>query len=191
LERENDFSSIEIRLLPKTNSDDIREEIQEICGPNFEVKNRFEQRASFYKIMQSEKTISYVILVFILLIAAFNTIGSLYMLVLEKKADLIILKGMGFVPQTAFRLFLFESLLIAVVGGLGGILLGAGFVLGQENFGWVALQNAESFVVQAYPVKLEIMDLLNVFITLLVLGLVTAIYPASKAAAIVAQEMKK
>jgi lipoprotein-releasing system permease protein len=191
LERGNQFSSIEIRLNKDEDLDQFQENIQEICGPNFEVKNRFEQRASFYKIMQSEKTISYVILVFILLIAAFNTIGSLYMLVLEKKTDLINLKGMGLKPKQAFRLFLFESLLIAVVGGFVGILLGAVFVIGQEKFGWVSLQNAESFVINSYPVKLQVMDLVNVFFTLIILGLITAIYPASKAAKIVSQEMRK
>lgn len=191
LERENNFSAIEIRLSPQADMDDMQEKVQQLCGSNFEVKNRFEQRASFYKIMQSEKTISYVILVFILLIAAFNTIGSLYMLVLEKKSDLIILKGMGFEPKTAFRLFLAESLLIALVGGLAGIFLGVLFVLGQEQFGWVALQNAESFVMHAYPVELQIPDLIKVFFTLIVLGLVTAIYPAYRAASIVANEMRK
>ena len=113
------------------------------------------------------------------------------MLVLEKKSDLIILKGMGFEPKTAFRLFLAESLLIALVGGLAGIFLGVLFVLGQEQFGWVALQNAESFVIHAYPVELQIPDLIKVFLTLIVLGLVTAIYPAYRAASIVANEMRK
>lgn len=182
LERGNVYSACDIRLKPGTNLNSIQEELQEKLGSQFEVLNRFQQRESFYKIMQSEKVISYFILVFILLIAAFNTIGSLYMLVLEKRQDLNILSGMGFKARQLFALFIWEGLIIALIGGLSGILLGLFVVWGQSHYGWVGLQNAESFIISAYPVKLIWTDMLAVFVTLLFLGIVTSIYPALKAA---------
>lgn len=182
LERGNVYSACDIRLKSGSNMNQVQEQLQEKLGNDFVVLNRFEQRASFYKIMQSEKIISYFILVFILLIAAFNTIGSLYMLVLEKRQDLSILSGMGFKSRQLFSLFVWEGLIIAIIGGLSGILLGLFVVWGQSHYGWVGLQNAESFIISAYPVKLIWTDVVAVFFTLLVLGVITAVYPALRAA---------
>jgi lipoprotein-releasing system permease protein len=165
-----------------------KERIEEMLGENYIVKNRFEQRDSFFKVMQSEKTISYFILVFILLIAAFNTIGSLYMLVIEKKRDLFVFSSLGLTPFKASLIFVWQGLWIALSGGLTGIGLGALVCLGQQKFGWVSLETSSAIKMSAYPVLPKWEDALLVFLTLLVMGFITALYPARKAAQIIVQD---
>ncbi|MDP3928130.1 MAG: ABC transporter permease [Bacteroidota bacterium] len=181
LEDTSRISSIEFRLLPGTNMALARTELMGILGSKFLVKNRFEQRESFFKVMQSEKTISYFILVFILLIAAFNTIGSLYMLVIEKRTDMQVLASMGLNANQAAAIFVYQGLWIAVTGGILGIILGLGVCLGQQEFGWVALQTSGNTLISAYPVLVKWQDALQVFFTLLAMGIITSLYPAFKA----------
>jgi lipoprotein-releasing system permease protein len=181
LDKGNVVSAIEIRLKDKGDMKRVRSEVADIAGEDFRVKNRFEQRESFFKVMRSEKTYSYLILVFILLIAAFNSIGSLYMLVIEKKKDLGTFNSMGLQASDAAMIFRMEGMLIAVVGGTLGILLGFAFCLVQQEYGLINLNNSGSFVVNAYPVSMKAMDFVKVFFTLLALGFLTSIYPAQKA----------
>jgi ABC-type lipoprotein release transport system permease subunit len=181
LEDSSSISMAEIRMKAGYDSDACKEKLQELLGKEFIVKNRFEQRETFFKVMQSEKSISYFILVFILLIAAFNTIGSLYMLVIEKRKDLRVLATMGLTPNRTAYIFIIQSLLIAVVGGLVGLLLGYLICIGQQEFQWVALQSSGDTVISAYPVLVKNGDLLKVFFTLLAMGLITSLYPAWKA----------
>jgi ABC-type lipoprotein release transport system permease subunit len=181
------YTACEIRIKPDADIKNIKSTLKSNLGDQFEVKDRFEQRASFYQIMQSEKTISYFILVFILFIAAFNTIGTLYMMVLEKKKDLNVLNALGLKKSQAFLVFFYESILLAFVGGMAGILMGSLVVLGQQEFGWIALHESENFILHSYPVQLLWVDLWNVFFTLFILGAIAGIYPAYKAS----QQMKK
>ena len=181
MEDSNRVSALEIRLNNPDKMDEAKEQIQEIIGDNFAIKNRFEQRESFYKVMVSEKTISFFILLFILIISAFNTVGSLYMLVIEKKNDLNVFSSMGLTGSKAALVFVYQSLLIAVIGGILGLLLGVGVILAQQNFGLVALQSTGSMMIAAYPVLLKWQDTFLVLITLIGLGLLTSIYPAYRA----------
>lgn len=179
------ISMLELRVKPNQNLADIRAELITLLGSNFTIKNRFEQRESFFKVMQSEKSISYFILVFILLIAAFNTIGSLYMLVIEKKKDLQIFSSLGLTSNQAAMVFIYQSLFIAFTGGLLGILFGLFICWGQQEFNWVALQSNGSTMISAYPVAVNAMDTVKIFFTLMGMGMLTSLYPAWKAGEVI------
>ncbi|MFN4972770.1 MAG: ABC transporter permease [Bacteroidota bacterium] len=183
LERDDERSSAEIKLKPGADMYAVQQKIQELCGPAFVVKNRFEQREAFFKIMRSEKLISYVILFFILLVAAANTIASLYLLMLEKRKDLQVLASMGFTRSDARNVFVFESLLLALTGGGAGILLGMLLTWVQQHYGLLTLNEQAAFIYQSYPVELRAGDVLIVLATVVALGFITALYPAKKAAA--------
>lgn len=181
LSRPDSYTSVECKLLKGASTEKVQRYLQAQLGSDFVVKNRFEQRAAFYKVMQSEKLISYFILFFILIIAAGNTIGTLYILVLEKKGDLTILAAMGLTGKQAQHVFLWQGILMATVGGIIGIGLGAGICYLQETYGLVQLDQAASFMFNAYPVELRYADMGLVGVTVLFLGVLTAIYPAYKA----------
>jgi lipoprotein-releasing system permease protein len=181
LNRPEEYSSIELKLKNTANPDKVKAELEALCGESFVVKDRFEQREAFYKVMRSEKLISYFILFFILLIAAGNTIGSLYILVIEKKKDIQLLSALGFTGVKTRNIFLWQGLLMAFVGSLFGLAIGIAVVVLQAEYGFVKLDGAASFMFSAYPVELRWGDVVIVFATVLFLGLLTAIYPASKA----------
>ncbi len=181
LGRDDAFTAIEIKLTPNQNSNKVKAQLQEVLGNNFTIKNRFEQHDAFFKVMRSEKAISYIILLFILLIAASNTISSLYILVMEKKRDLHIMKSMGLTENQAANIFRIEGLIIAFVGGTVGIILGLILCYLQEKYGFVALQASSEVLFSSYPVHVIWSDVLLVFATVLALGYITTIYPAKRA----------
>lgn len=184
LEKENEISAIEIKLDKNANSDKILTALEKICGKNFSVKNRFMQRESFYKVVKTERFITYMILLFIIIIAAFNTIGSLYMLVIEKKKDISILSSMGITRQNISLVFIFESLMLAICGSIIGLFVGYLVCKAQQTYGWVKL-NGMSSLSQEYPVMMKIEDVVIVFATLFCIGIVSSIYPARKAAKLI------
>ena len=181
LNRPDEYSSIELKLAPGADKDAVQQQLQEVCGPTLLVKNRFEQREAFYKVMKSEKLISYFILFFILLIAAGNTIGSLYILVIEKKRDLELLGALGLTGNQARFIFTWQGVLMAFTGAVIGLALGVTLCYAQHEYGLIRLDQAASFMFNAYPVEVRWGDVLVVFITVLFLGVVTSIYPAYKA----------
>jgi ABC-type lipoprotein release transport system permease subunit len=181
-------SLYELRLHNKEDIERASKDLRSLLGTEFIIKNRFEQREAFYKVMQSEKSISYFILVFILLIAAFNTIGSLYMLVIEKRRDLNVFSTLGLNPNQAAFIFLFQSLFIAISGGIFGILIGLSICYGQQEYSWIALQTNGDKMISAYPIILKAKDSVLVFFTLIGIGIFTSLYPAWKAKNIVSQK---
>lgn len=181
LARQQAYTAIEIRLKPGGDVDDVKSRLSEELGGNYTVKNRFEQRESFFKVMRSEKAISYIILLFILLIAASNTISSLYILVMEKGRDLLIMRSMGLGGRQAAAVFRFEGLLIAVVGGVLGVLVGLALCYLQQQYGFVALQGSTDVMFSAYPVQIKLTDIVLVLGTVVILGYITTLYPARKA----------
>ena len=168
-------SSVELKLANFVDEDIVQKEIQSLFGDRFQVKNRYEQQESFFKIMQIEKWITYLILCFILLIASFNIIGSLSMLIIDKKADIETLRNLGANNQLIKRVFLLEGWMISAVGALSGIALGSLLCLMQEYFGFLKL--GTGYVVEAYPVVTHWMDSFLVLITVLVMGFLAAYYP--------------
>jgi len=172
------YSSIEIST-GTANADDIRTQIQQIAGSGYNVATRYEQNKSVYAILSMEKWAIYFILLFILLIASFNFVGALSMLVLEKQKDIAILKAMGAQLSAIRRIFLLEGVLWSFVGAIAGISLGSIIVLVQQFFGLIAMPG--SFALDAFPVKLSLPDLGLVFVTVLVVSLLTAWYPAMRA----------
>lgn len=177
-EREGQITALELRLKPGVNTDDCIANIQKVLGPDFKVQNRMEQQASLYKMFKSEKWASYAILSFILLIAAFNALGSLTMLVIEKKDDIKTLSGMGARPSLIRNVFFSNGLLISGFGTFAGLIIGIGLVYLQENYGLVKMHGA---IVENYPVRLDWSDVILVAGTALSLGIITGLYPASKA----------
>lgn len=168
-------SAVELKLANGVDQDKIQKQIQTLLGDRFQVKNRYEQQESFFKIMKIEKWITYLILCFILLIASFNIIGSLSMLIIDKKTDIDTLRNLGANNNLIKRIFLFEGWLISGVGALVGIGLGATLCLLQEHFGLLRL--GAGYVVDAYPVVTNIWDILLVFMTVLCMGFLAAYYP--------------
>ena len=173
-------SSIELKLKEGVDTDAFAHKIGGILGNDFVVQNRFEQQADTFRIMQVEKLISYVFLTFILLVACFNVIGSLSMLIIEKKNDVVTLRGLGADDQLISRIFLFEGCLISFLGALVGVVLGLALCLVQQEFGILTLgggAGAGAFVVDAYPVSVHWQDVVLILVTVLVIGFLSVLYP--------------
>jgi len=168
-------SSVELKLNDSVDHEKVQAQIKSILGDQYKVKNRYEQQESFFKIMKIEKWFTYLILCFILLIASFNIIGSLSMLIIDKKGDIETLRNLGANNQLIRRIFLFEGWLISGVGAISGIALGALLCLLQQYFGILKL--GTGYVVDAYPVLTNPMDLVLVFVTVLFMGFLAAYYP--------------
>jgi lipoprotein-releasing system permease protein len=177
----NELTSVEIGLKPGTDVNEVQQKLTELTGEKFKVKNRFQQQDVLYKIMKSEKLAIFLILSFILLIATFNVIGSLSMLILDKKKDIAVLRSLGANDRLIRRIFFTEGLLITFSGALGGLILGFIVCWLQQRFGLLKLQTgAGTFVVDAYPVKMILGDFVQVFLTVSIIGMAAAWYPVRR-----------
>lgn len=177
LDYEDEISSIEIGITDDADLQEVKSNIKNLLGEGFVIKDRFEQHALLYKILKSEKWVVYLILTFILIIAIFNVIGSLTMLILDKKEDIAILRSMGADTSLIRRIFAFEGIIITATGALSGLALGYLVCLGQIQFGWLKLTGSGSFVVEDYPVQLQAMDSVYVMLTVFSIGLFASLIP--------------
>lgn len=168
-------SAIEVKVKPGSDIAKVQKGIKNKTGETFYVKDRYEQQESFFRIMKIEKWITFLILSFILLIASFNIIGSLSMLIIDKKDDIQTLKHLGADNGLIKTIFLFEGWMISAVGALAGLVIGTVICLIQQYFGLVKM--GSGYVVDAYPVVLQLTDTLLVFVTVLIMGLLAAWYP--------------
>jgi lipoprotein-releasing system permease protein len=173
-------SALEVSMMPGTNIDRIQQQIKDKVGSKFNVDTRLQQHATIYRIMKSEKWAVFLILAFILLIATFNVIGSLTMLIIEKGKDISILYSMGADAPLIRKIFLMEGLMITFIGSVIGIVLGVFICFLQVQFKLVKLTGSGSFVIDAYPVEMQPLDFLYVFIVVALIGFIAAWYPAKK-----------
>lgn len=174
---DTEVSAIELKLKPDADIASVQKEISRILGRHYVVLNRYEQQADVFRIMEIEKFISFLFLTFILAIACFNVIGSLSMLILDKREDVETLRNLGADEHLIARIFLFEGRLISVFGALAGILLGLLLCFLQQHFGIISLGGGGSFVVDAYPVSVHATDVLMIFITVITVGFLSVWYP--------------
>lgn len=168
-------SAIELKLADGVNQEQVKKEIQQLVGDQYSVKNRYEQQESFFKIMKMEKWMTYLILTLILLIASFNILGSLSMLIIEKENDIRTLRSMGANNRLIRKIFLFEGWMISMMGAFTGIILGSLLCIIQQNFGF--LKMGTNAISDAYPVVTSLPDILLVFVTVFVMGFIAAYYP--------------
>ena len=177
---DDDITAIEIKLKKGTNVKKAEEEIANLVGERFNVLNKEEQHEDFYKMMKVEKWITFLILIFILMIAVFNVIGSLTMLIIEKEKDITTLRNLGANNQTIKQIFLLEGWLITIVGTAIGVVVGVTLFLLQQYFGFIKLSDSakeSAFIVNAYPVCVNIWDILLIIVTILFIGLFVAWIP--------------
>ena len=175
-----EVSSIELKLLPNASLSQVKGKVQDLLGKDFKVQDRYEQQLDTYRIMEVEKLISYIFLTFILLIACFNVIGSLSMLIIDKRKDVETLRNLGADNKLVYRIFLFEGCLISFMGALIGVVLGLVLCLIQQEFGILSLGSGDmagSFVVDAYPVSVQLGDVFLVLITVLLVSFLSVQYP--------------
>lgn len=155
-------------------------EAKKILKENYEIKNRYQQHELLYKIMRSEKWAVFLILSFILIIATFNVIGSLTILIVEKKKDIQILKSLGASAKQIQKIFLTEGLLITAIGAFIGLLLGYTVCIVQDVYGFIKLNGSGTFVIDAYPVKIVATDFLYVTLTVFIIGFIASWIPAKQ-----------
>ena len=175
-EIENGVTSVEIKFKEKADPRIVQKKISKIFGKGFIVQNRYEQQEIFYKVMRSERLAIFFILTLILIIASFNIIGSLTMLIIEKERDIEILKSLGANSDMIRKIFIFEGWLISIVGAFTGIILGFTICWIQQTFGLVKLQS-ETLIMDSYPVVMKIKDFILVPVTVLLIGYWAAWYP--------------
>ena len=175
------LSSLQIRLKPGSDLGAVKKQMREIVGSKYRVLDRFEQQSDTFNIMQIEKVLAYVFLTFILMVACFNIISSLSMLIIDKKADAATLRNLGATDRQIRSIFLFEGRIISAIGAVVGILLGLLLCWLQQEFGLVHMgDSAGSFVVNAYPVSVHYDDVAIVFVTVLLIGWGAAWIPTRK-----------
>ena len=175
------LSSLQIRLKPGSDLAAVKKQMREIVGSKYRVLDRFEQQSDTFNIMQIEKVLAYVFLTFILMVACFNIISSLSMLIIDKKADAATLRNLGATDRQIRSIFLFEGRIISAIGAVVGILLGLLLCWLQQEFGLVHMgDSAGSFVVNAYPVSVHYDDVAIVFVTVLLIGWAAAWIPTRK-----------
>ena len=174
---DTEVSSVNLRLKPDADIDAVKRKLQDRLGEEFRVQDRYEQQADTYRIMRVEKLISYLFLTFILVIACFNVIGSLSMLIIDKREDVVTLRNLGTADNQIVRIFLFEGRMISFFGAFIGVVSGLLLCWLQQTFGLIRLGSSGSFVVDAYPVSVEAMDVIIVFVTVLLVGFLSVWYP--------------
>ena len=178
----DEYTATALRIQPKDKYpiSNIQSQISKTLGSAYKVLDRYEQQADFFRILRIEKWLTILLLVFILIIASFNVIGSLSMLIIDKREDIRILSHMGADEAMIRRIFLFEGWLISSLGTLSGLVLGVLICLGQQHYGWLKLGTGSEYIISAYPVQVQIPDIALVAAIVLVLGFVAAWYPAHK-----------
>lgn len=177
-EQQGMLSSLQIRLKNGSDLDKVKAEMQSLAGNRFKVLDRYEQQQDTFRIMQVEKFIAYIFLTFILIVASFNIIGSISMLIIDKKDDVVTLRNLGATDRQITKIFLFEGRLISVFGAVVGILVGLLLCWLQQQFGLVALgQSSGTFVVDAYPVSVHPEDVAVIFFTVILVGFIAVWYP--------------
>lgn len=184
-ERKNQATALEIGLEQGFDEEKAKRAIIAVVGNDFSVKTRYELNEILFKTNNTEKWVVFLILCFILVVATFNIVGSLTMLILEKKSDIYILMSMGATRELVRGIFFLEGLLISIVGGLSGLFLGVILVMLQAQFGFVKL---EGLIVDYYPVAFEWLDFVVVFFMVIVIGAISAWIPATR---VVPRELKR
>lgn len=173
---ENMVTAFEIKLKENYLANDVQNKIQTVLGNNFTVKNRIQQHEFLYKVMQSEKWIIFAILAFILIIASFSIVGSLMMLIIDKKDDAKTLRNMGAGLKTIRRLFLFEGMYITLAGALCGISAGAMLCFIQKKFSIIKINSSGNLLIDAYPVEVSETDVILIFFTVCLIGYFASYY---------------
>ena len=177
-ERQGYVTGVELALQEGTNIEKAKKEFQKQLGDHYKVLDRYEQQEDSFRIMKVEKLISYIFLTFILLIACFNIIGSLSMLIIDKRQDSITLRNLGASDRQIANIFMLEGRLISVVGAVVGILLGLALCLIQQHFGLIKFgRSAGNYIIDVYPVSVHATDILLIFVTVIVVGFVSVWYP--------------
>ena len=175
---DTEVSAIELKLKADADVSAVKKKIAGLLGEKFRVEDRYEQQSDVFRIMEIEKLISYLFLTFILAITCFNIIGSLSMLILDKREDVETLRNLGANDHLIVRIFLFEGRLISVFGAVGGILLGLSLCFAQQQFGFITLGGGNgNFLVDAYPVSVHITDVILIFLTVIAVGFLSVWYP--------------
>ena len=179
----NKIDAIDIKLIDETKLKKVKNKLQKHLGKDFLVQDRFQQHSAIYKIMRSEKAMVFLILSFILLIASFNIVGSITMLILDKKQDIEILQSIGGRLKKIKEIFIIEGIIISQAGVVLGLVLGAVLIHLQEKYGFVKLGGTDNniFIVDAYPVKLIFIDMLYVYLTVSVIGFTATYLPVKYA----------
>ena len=180
----DEYTATALRIQPKANNQseiiNLKSEISKELGEGFRVMDRYEQQADFFRILHIEKLLTFLLMVFILLIASFNIIGSLSMLIIDKREDIRILSHLGADEPMIRRIFLLEGWLISSLGTVCGLIIGVAVCLGQQQYGWLKLGTGSEYVISAYPVQIQAPDIMLVAVLVLALGWVAAWYPTRK-----------
>ncbi len=171
-----------LRIQPKERGkiSNLKQQISNTLGPGYKVLDRYEQQADFFRILRIEKLLTFLLLVFILLIASFNIIGSLSMLMIDKREDIQILSHLGADDQTIRRIFLLEGWLISLLGTICGVVIGVVLCICQQEFGWLKLGSGDNYIISAYPVLVQWADVVLIAAMVMALGFVAAWYPVRK-----------
>lgn len=177
-EQQGMLSSLELKLKPGANAESVKRDLRKLLGDKYVVRDRYEQQEDVFRIMEVEKAIAYLFLTFILVVACFNIIGSLSMLIIDKREDVGTLRNLGATDEQITRIFLFEGRLISTLGAVIGIALGLGLCYLQQTYGLLRLgDSAGNFIVDAYPVSVHLADVLLIFVTVIAVGYLSVWYP--------------
>lgn len=178
LEYDHEATSLEIKVNGLPALAGVKQHLAKELGPGFDIKDRYQQQATLYKVMKSEKWAVFFILALILIIAAFNMIGSLSMLIVDKKKDIAVLWSLGATNAQIRKIFFSEGMMISLAGGLLGLFLGGFLAILQQQFGLLKLGGGEgNYIVDAYPVRVQILDFIYVLLTVIFIGAATTWYP--------------
>lgn len=177
-EKQGCISGLELKLKSDADEADVKERLQKLAGPTFKVMDRYEQQEGTFNVMKIEKLFAFFFLTFIALVACFNIIGSLSMLIIDKRDDVDTLRHLGATDKDILRIFLFEGRLITALGAIIGLLLGLLLCFLQQEYGLLRLgTTAGSFIVDAYPVSVHAEDILVIFVTVIAVGFLSVRYP--------------
>lgn len=174
---EHEISAVELHLNKNTSVDALKKELKITLGESYLIQDRFEQKADLYKMLSMEKWMSSIIIVFILIIAIFNIVGTLSMLIIEKGKDIKTLQSIGANKQLIRRIFYTEGSMVAFIGAIAGMVLGITICLLQQHWGLISLGSSGQYIVDAYPVELLPIDLIFVFITVIIIGSISVYFP--------------
>ena len=179
---QDEYTASALRIQPRAGvkTPHLKTQIAQLLGDEYKVLDRYEQQRDFFRILGIEKLLTVLLLVFILIIASFNIIGSLSMLIIDKTDDIRILSDLGADEPTIRRIFLLEGWFISSLGTLSGLIIGVLLCLGQQHFGWITLGDGSDYVISAYPVQVQAPDILLVAVIVLALGFLAAYYPTRK-----------